>query len=257
MKFTFLGTGTSQGIPVIACPCNVCQSLDSKDNRLRTSAMLETEGTTIVFDSGPDFRQQMLREKVKILDALVFTHPHKDHTAGMDDVRAFNFLLQRKMDVYANKGTIESLKREFPYIFSEQKYPGVPEIDFHEISPYKSFQVGNIKLLPIEVMHYKMSVLGFRYKNFAYITDANFISEESIARLQNLDVLVLNALRLEPHISHFSLSEAIAMAQRLGAKQTYFTHLSHLMGKHEDVTKLLPEGIAIAYDGLQIAIDDK
>lgn len=256
MKFTFLGTGTSQGIPVIACPCSVCQSLDSKDNRLRTSGMLEAEGTTIVFDSGPDFRQQMLREKVKVLDALVFTHSHKDHTAGMDDVRAFNFLLQRKMDVYANKATIESLKKEFPYIFAEQKYPGVPEIDIHEISAYKSFEVGNIKLLPIEVMHYKMPVIGFRYKNFAYITDANFISEESIARLQNLDVLVLNALRIEPHISHFTLSEAIAMAQRLGAKQTYFTHLSHLMGKHVDVTQLLPEGIAIAYDGLEVVLSD-
>jgi phosphoribosyl 1,2-cyclic phosphate phosphodiesterase len=252
--FTFLGTGTSQGIPVIACPCAVCQSRDKKDNRLRTAGMLEALGTTIVFDSGPDFRQQMLREKVKVLDAVVFTHPHKDHTAGMDDIRAFNFLLNRKMDVFANDLTLESLKREFPYVFAEEKYPGVPEIELHKIHAYKKFETGNIALLPIHVMHHKMPVLGFRYQNFAYITDANFISDKSIALLQDLDVLVLNALRIEPHISHFNLAEAIEMVERLKPKKAYFTHLSHLMGKHKEVSKLLPKGIALAYDGLRIEL---
>ncbi len=252
MKFTFLGTGTSQGIPVIACPCHVCNSTDSRDKRLRTSGLLTDGKTTIVFDSGPDFRQQMLREKVAVLDGVVFTHPHKDHTAGLEDVRAYNFLLEREMDVYANDLTLESLKREFAYIFEENKYPGVPNIKVSEIEAYKKFAVGEIKLLPIEVMHHRMQVLGFRVKGFAYITDANFIPHESMNHLMGLEVLVLNALRIQKHISHFNLEEAIAVIHELKPQKAYLTHISHLMGTHQEGSLLLPKNIEIAYDGLTI-----
>lgn len=254
MRFTFLGTGTSQGIPVIACNCGVCTSDDIRDNRTRTSGMIESDTTTIVIDTGPDFRFQMLREKVKKVDAIVFTHPHKDHIAGLDDVRAFNFILQQNMKVYANALTIKALKREFAYAFEENKYPGVPQIDLYEIENGVPFTVGDITLLPIEVMHYKMPVLGFRVQDFAYITDANAISEESYALLKGTQTLVLNALRMTPHISHFSLEEAIAEAKKIGVKNAYFTHISHLMGKHADCHSLLPEGMELAYDGLHLLL---
>ncbi len=254
MLFTFLGTGTSQGVPVIACPCHVCNSDDPRDNRLRTSGLLTDRNTTIVFDTGPDFRQQMLRQKVKVLDAVVFTHPHKDHTAGLDDVRAYNFLLKKEMEVYANSLTIDSLKREFPYIFSEEKYPGVPEIKVKEIYPYHQFKIGEIELLPIEVMHHKMRVLGFRIGDFAYITDANFIPDNSMSHLYGLDTLVLNALRIQKHLSHFNLEEAIAVVEVLKPKRAYFTHISHLMGTHQEVTLRLPANVRIATDGLTIEV---
>lgn len=251
-RFTFLGTGTSQGIPVIACDCEVCSSHNPLDKRLRTSGMLEAEGKTVVIDAGPDFRQQMLREQVKTLDAIVFTHPHKDHIAGLDDVRAFNFLLKREMDIYANKLTINALKREFAYIFEEKKYPGVPELAVHEILPYQHFQIGSLELLPIEVTHYKMPVLGFRYRDFAYITDASLIPGDSLLHLQGLDTLVLNALRIAPHISHFNLGQAISLIQRLKPRRAYLTHLSHLMGRHAEVATWLPPNIELAYDGLTL-----
>ena len=254
MKFTFLGTGTSQGIPVIACDCEVCQSPDPKDKRTRTAGMVEMDGKFVVIDTGPDFRAQMLREKVKRMDGVVFTHPHKDHIAGMDDIRSFNFRQRRDMDVYANELTLTALKREFYYVFEEIKYPGVPSVVVHEIEELVPFTVAGMEWLPIPVLHYRMPVFGYRIGDFAYITDANHIPERSMEQLPGLKVLVLNALRKKKHLSHFTLEEAIEIVQILKPERAYFTHLSHLMGTHAEVSKLLPPGIEIAYDGLTIEI---
>lgn len=252
MQITFLGTGTSQGVPIIGCRCVVCRSENSKDKRLRSSILIQSETTTIVVDSGPDFRQQMLREQVDCLNALVFTHSHKDHLAGMDDVRAFNYIMQQSMDVYATTETEHAIRREFDYIFSNSTYPGVPQIDLHTIAKHSSFTIGDITLIPIEVMHHKMPVLGFRIENFTYITDANFIAPEEFEKIKGTEVLVLNALRRETHISHFTLNEAIQIAQNVGAKETYFTHISHQLGLHAEVSKELPANIALSYDGLRL-----
>ena len=211
--------------------------------------MLEDEGRVYVIDTGPDFRQQMLQHKVQRLDAVVFTHPHKDHIAGMDDIRAFNFRQGADIDIYANAMTMEGLKREFHYVFAEDKYPGVPTVEAHLIDE-RPFKVHGLEFIPIPVLHYKMPVYGFRVGDFAYVTDANFISDESKAKLQGVDVLVLNALRKKAHLSHFTLDQAIEMSQLLGAKTTYLTHLSHLMGTHDEVAKELPENVHLAYDGL-------
>ncbi len=254
MKITFLGTGTSQGVPLIACGCEVCTSQDEQDKRLRSSIMIEDEGVCIVIDSGPDFRQQMLREKVNQLDALVFTHSHKDHTAGMDDVRAFNYFSNKAMDVYASTFTQSILKREFQYIFDHTDYPGIPKIDLHTIQAGKPFTIANLHILPIEVFHHKMPVLGFRVKDFTYITDANLIPDYSKQLIAGTEVLVINALRRKEHISHFTLTQAIAEAKNMGIKQTYLTHLSHQMGLHKVLQNELPEGIAPAYDGLKIIL---
>lgn len=251
MKVTFLGTGTSQGIPVIACNCEVCLSSDSKDKRLRVSVLIEHLGKTIVIDTGPDFRQQMLREKVQQLDAVVFTHEHKDHIAGLDDVRAFNFKQQADMDVYATPQVQESLKREFHYAFDEYKYPGVPELKLHTITN-DEFNVKGISFLPINVIHYKLPVKAFRVLNFTYITDANFIDDNELEKIKGSEIVVLNALRKEKHISHFNLQEAIALLEKIKPKKAYLTHISHLMGKHHEVSKELPDFIEIAYDGLII-----
>lgn len=256
MKLTFLGTGTSQGIPVIGCKCKVCTSHDLHDNRLRTSAMIDVDQKTFVIDTGPDFRQQMLRAKPDMVDAVLFTHEHKDHIAGMDDIRPFNYQSGKPLNVYASDQVQEALKREYHYVFNHLKYPGVPEVNLHKISGNENFEIDGTEIIPIEVLHYKLPVLGFRIKNMAYITDANFISEQEKQKLQNLDVLVLNALRKENHISHFNLEEAIALSQELKAKRTYFTHISHLMGTHAEVSKELPPNIFIAYDGLEVEIDD-
>ena len=253
MIITFLGTGTSQGIPVIACECEVCQSIDFRDKRSRTSIHIEVDNLSLVVDTGPDFRTQMLRERVKRLDAVLFTHGHKDHTAGMDDVRSFNFKQQMDMPVYARKEVIEQLKNEFSYVFAENKYPGVPQIDTKEITN-TPFQIGDTLITPIEVMHYKLPVFGFRIKDFTYITDANFISDEEVEKIKGSKVLVLNALQKEDHISHFTLNEAIEMAQRIGAEKTYFIHMSHNLGKHRDVEQELPEGIEFAFDGLKVEL---
>ena len=249
----FLGTGTSQGVPVIGCSCEVCRSLDFRDKRLRTSFLLQAENKTIIFDTGPDFRQQMLREKIQELDAVVFTHEHKDHTAGLDDVRAFNFKQQRDMPLYAHQRVLNQLKQEFSYAFAEHKYPGVPLLEVYPIDK-GLLTVEGIAMEALEVMHYKLPVLGFRYKNFAYLTDLNRIPAETASKLQGLDILVLSALQQQQHISHFSLQEAIEAAQQINAKQTYFTHISHRMGLHRNVEKLLPEGINLAYDGLKISL---
>lgn len=253
MIVTFLGTGTSQGVPVIACECEVCTSADKRDKRLRTSILVQEGDTAIVIDSGPDFRYQMLREGVKKLDAIVFTHEHKDHIAGLDDVRAFNFKHDYEMLVYAVPRVQEAIKREFAYIFSDQKYPGIPKVKLMEMGN-NPFSVQNIDLLPIEVMHYKLPVLGFRIKDFTYITDAKTISDAEKAKIKGSKVVVLNALRRETHISHFTLEEAVAMAEELGAETTYFTHLSHQIGTHEQLEKELPQHIRIAYDGMKLEI---
>jgi len=251
LTVTFLGTGTSQGVPVIGCSCKVCNSVDFRDNRLRTSILISANNQNVVVDTGPDFRQQMLRERVSKLDAVIFTHQHKDHTAGMDDVRSFNFLQDAAIPVYARQDVLDQLKREYDYVFAEHKYPGIPKISVNAITS-ESFNVCNITFIPIEVMHHRLSVFGYRIGNFTYITDANFISDTERAKIRGSKVLVLNALRKSAHISHFSLEEAIEVANDLNADSTYLTHISHGLGKHREVSNELPPGIELAYDGLKI-----
>jgi phosphoribosyl 1,2-cyclic phosphate phosphodiesterase len=253
LKVTFLGTGTSQGVPVIACDCEVCKSSDIKDNRLRSSILIQSEEKTIIVDTGPDFRQQMLRENVQKLDAVVLTHAHKDHIAGLDDIRAFNFKQKAAIDIYATEAVQEALKIEFHYIFSEYKYPGIPQVNLKTIH-HQDFSIGDITFKPIEVMHFKLPVLGFRIKDFTYITDAKTISESEQDKIKGSKILVINALQREKHISHFTLNEAIEFAQKIDAEKTYFTHISHKLGKHIDVSKELPKGIELAYDGLVLEI---
>ena len=251
MIITFLGTGTSQGVPVIGCSCEVCQSLDFRDQRLRTSIHIAVQGQSFVVDTGPDFRMQMLREGIKKLDAVLFTHEHKDHTAGLDDIRPFNFYQQGDIPIFGRLAVLEQLQREYAYIFNDKKYPGVPQVACVEID-HNPFQINGIGITPIPVLHYKLPVLGFRIGDFSYITDANHIPEESLALLEGSEILVLNALQKEPHIAHFTLDQAIEQALRIGAKKTYFTHISHRLGLHNEVKKELPEGIFLAYDGLKL-----
>jgi len=250
---TFLGTGTSQGIPMIGCSCDVCHSLDYRDKRLRASIHIELNDISIVIDSGPDFRQQMLRENIKKINSILFTHQHKDHVAGLDDIRAFNYLQNQKIPIYATSFVIEQLKKEFSYIFLEKQYPGVPQIEVNQINK-EIFYLEKIKITPIEVMHYQLPVLGFRIQDFTYITDANFIDEKEIEKIKGTKVLVLNALQKEPHISHFTLEEAISIAKKINAPQTYFIHMSHRLGTHRKISKELPENINLAYDGLKITL---
>ncbi|MEY3678924.1 MAG: hypothetical protein RI924_1065 [Bacteroidota bacterium] len=253
MKVTFLGTGTSQGIPVIACECGVCRSPDPRDRRLRSSALIELNGKSVVIDSGPDFRYQMLRAGVMHLDALVLTHEHKDHIAGLDDIRAFNYKQGEAINIYAHARVHQALKREFAYVFAQDKYPGVPQLDLFEIGKHP-FEVAGIPFIPIEVMHFKMPVLGFRIGDFTYITDAKTVSAEEKLKIKGTKVLVINALQKEKHISHFTLEEALDFAHEIGADQTYFTHISHKLGKHEEISGLLPQGVNLAYDGLILEI---
>lgn len=247
-----MGTGTSQGIPVIGCGCEVCSSDDPRDKRLRTSAMVSVQGKNFVFDTGPDFRQQMLREHVDNVHAVLYTHEHKDHIAGMDDIRPFNFKYRKPLEIYASEAVQVALKREYHYVFSDDKYPGVPEVNIHDIAHTESFEAQGVVFTPIRVLHYKMPVLGFRTGNLAYVTDAKTIAPEEKDKLRGLDVLVLNALRIKPHISHFNLEEALALVEELRPRRAYFTHISHLLGRHEEVSKLLPEGVELAFDGLQV-----
>lgn len=249
LTITFLGTGTSSGVPMIACNCRVCTSNDKRDNRLRSSILVQSPTTTLVVDTTPDFRFQMLRAKVKKLDSVLFTHSHKDHIAGLDDIRAFNYLQQQPMQVFANQMTIEGLMREFAYAFADKKYPGVPDIGLNTITE-ESFVIGDIPVTPILVWHLKMPVYGFRFGAFTYITDANRIDEEERKKIVGSQAVVLNALRKEPHISHFNLSEAIQVADDLDIPEAYFTHISHQLGRHADIEKELPPGRHLAYDGL-------
>lgn len=254
MKITFIGTGTSQGVPIIGCDCAICTSSDKRDNRLRTSVLVETEDTTFVIDTGPDFRYQMLRSNVKKLDAVVFTHSHKDHIAGLDDIRAYNFFLQKPMDVYATEETQKALRREYYYIFENGNYPGVPQINLHTINNQDPFCINGITIQPIKVLHYQMEVLGFRINDFTYITDANYIAPEQMDMIRGSKILVLNALRQQQHVSHYTLSEAIDVAREIGAEQTYFTHISHQLGLHETINAALPPGMQLAYDCLTLEL---
>jgi len=249
LKVTFLGTGTSQGVPVIACDCEVCQSKDLHDKRLRSSVMIEVDNKVFVIDTGPDFRQQMLRENVKKLDAILFTHEHKDHIAGLDDIRSFNWLYKKPMDIYAEKRVLNALQIEYSYVFAVDKYPGIPEMTLHEIDETPFF-IDNIKIIPIRALHYKLPVLGFRIHNFAYITDANFIEEKELEKVRGVNCFVINALRKKEHISHFNLEQAVEIAKKVGAEQTYLTHISHLMGFHNNINANLPKNIQLAYDEL-------
>ena len=249
MIVTFLGTGTSQGIPVIACDCEVCTSENPKDNRLRTSVLIEVENQTIVIDTGPDFRQQMLRGNVQKLDAIVFTHQHKDHVAGLDDVRAFNHKFQKDIDLYCTAKVEEALIREFPYVFSTYKYPGVPEVKIHNIKN-EPFTIGGVEVLPIEALHYKLSVFGYRIKDFVYLTDISAITEKEKEKMKGAKVIVLDALRKTPHISHLSMQQAVDLLEELQPKKGYLIHISHLMGLHNEVIKELPNFIKPAHDGL-------
>lgn len=253
LQITFLGSGTSSGVPMIGCDCEVCQSTDKKDKRLRSSILVRSAKTTLVVDTGPDFRYQMLRENVKHLDAVIFTHPHKDHLAGLDDIRAFNFLNRKPMDVYADSLTEEALRRDFYYAFTDTKYPGIPELELHTIT-LEPFMAGDIPVVPILVWHLKMPVMGFRFGKFTYITDANHIDTDSKEKIKGSEVLVLNALRKQKHISHFTLNEAVAMVKELKIPRAYFTHISHQLGLHAVVEKELPEGMHLAYDRLMIEL---
>ncbi|HPD96606.1 MAG: MBL fold metallo-hydrolase [Bacteroidales bacterium] len=253
MRVTFLGTGTSQGVPVIACPCPVCKSTDSRDKRLRTSVLIEHKGITFSIDAGPDFRQQMLRENVTDLSAILITHEHKDHIAGLDDVRAYNWINKRPMDIWGEPRVLKALRKDYDYVFAEQKYPGVPEFNLHPIDGYP-FNIFDIKITPIRVLHYKLPVYGFRIEDFTYITDANFISEEEKEKIMGTKYLVINALRMQKHISHFSLPEALKIIEELSPRKAFITHIGHQMGLYEDVQKDLPDNVMLAYDGLTLDI---
>lgn len=254
MKITILGSGTSQGVPVIACDCAVCHSSDALDKRLRSSILISDQTENFVIDTGPDFRQQMLNHSVKSLRAVIFTHEHKDHLAGLDDVRAFNYKEQRDMEVFCSEAVEIALRREFQYVFSNDRYPGIPSIQINRIEN-KAFELPNgLTLLPIEVLHYKMPVFGYRIGDFTYITDAKTISETEKQKVKGTKILVVNALHRSEHISHFNLDEALAFIAEIKPETAYLTHISHLFGKHQEIEKELPPNVFLAYDGLTLEI---
>lgn len=259
MKLTFLGTGTSQGVPVVACGCEVCRSKDERDKRLRTSALLqlsETDDqkpTNILIDIGPDFRQQMLRERVDHLDAILVTHAHRDHVGGLDDIRSFNYVQHRKMDIYLNSEAKVALERDYHYIFEPHEFPGLPEAELHEVGD-APFAASGVDVMPIRAMHKTLPVLGFRIGQLAYITDANHIDDSEIEKMCGVDVLVINALRKERHFSHYCLSEALEVIEMVRPQRAYLTHISHEMGIHAEVARELPQGVELAYDGLEVRV---
>ncbi|MES2798283.1 MAG: MBL fold metallo-hydrolase [Bacteroidota bacterium] len=254
MKITFLGTGTSQGVPVIACTCEVCKSLDYRNKRLRVSVHIQYGSTSVIIDAGPDFRQQVLRESINSLDAILITHEHKDHTAGLDDIRAFNFKQGKSMPIFASIEVQQQLKKEFGYVFSEKKYPGIPQMDLIQIIENQSFKVNNLLIEPILVLHHRLKVFGFRIGDFTYITDANYISEEEINKIKGSKIVVINALQKSAHISHFTLDEAIVMIQKINPERAYLTHISHKLGLHAEVEKEMPSNIYLAFDGLSLTL---
>lgn len=254
MKITFLGTGTSQGVPMIACDCLICKSTDVRDKRLRSSLWIQEGSTSIVIDTGPDFRYQMLRADVQKLDAILLTHEHKDHIAGLDDIRAFNYVQQSPIDVYAHLRVQKALKREFKYIFDGPDVIGIPKINLHSISKKNNFSIHGITIVPIEALHYKLPVLGFRINDCTYITDAKTISVLEKKKIIGSKVLIINALQNEPHFSHFTLNEAIALSEEINPTMTFLTHVSHRMGKYVDIQKQLPPNVFLAYDGMSFTV---
>lgn len=255
MKVTLLGTGTSQGVPVIACECNVCLSNDPKDKRLRSSVIVEVDNQNIVIDTGPDFRQQMLREKITDVDAILFTHHHTDHVIGIDDIRAFNYKWKKDMDVYCSTDTGNALKNVFPYIFEDNAYPGVPRININTIKN-ESFKIKDLKIVPIKAMHYKMPIYGFRINKFIYLTDVSDITKEEKKKMMNADLIILDSLQRKKHISHFNLEQSLELLNELKPKQALLTHISHFMGLHELVNRELPNNIQLAYDGQSIELSE-
>lgn len=255
VKVTFLGTGTSQGVPVIGCPCDTCASIDKRDTRLRCSVHIQVDDTSIVIDTGPDFRYQMLRAKIKTLDAVLITHEHNDHIIGLDDIRSFNFLQRKDMPLYATDRVIKELKQRFNYVFGDNNYPGIPRVLTNVITPNKAFKINGITIQPIQVKHGKLPVQGFRIGDFTYITDANYVDETARQLIRGTKIFVINALRFQEHHSHFSVEEAVTLAKELAVDQTYITHISHHMGKLEDWESKLPEGVFSAVDGLSLEIE--
>lgn len=253
MKITFLGTGTSQGVPVIGCGCTVCKSENERDKRLRTSVLVEQGDQTVVIDTGPDFRQQMLMAGLSKLNAVLFTHEHRDHISGLDDIRAFNYLQKSPMDVYGEERVMRALNSGFPYVFAEKKYPGIPQVRMHHITN-EAFQIGDMEVIPVRMMHYRLPVFGYRLGDFAYLTDGNYIPESEKEKLFGVKYLVVNALRRESHISHFTLSEAVRLIEELSPRMGYLTHISHQMGLCAELEAELPPRIQPAYDGLVLEV---
>ncbi len=249
-----LGTGTSQGVPVIGCGCPVCQSDEQKDKRLRSSLLLKINGKNFVIDAGPDFRQQMLRENVKNLRAILLTHEHADHIFGLDDIRSYNWLQKHPTDIYTEKRVQKALKRIFDYVFAENKYPGIPLMELHTIDE-NPFDIGEITFVPIRCFHHKLPVYGFRVGNLSYITDTNFISDDELVKLSGTKILIINALRKEKHISHFNLEQALEVIRHIKPEKAYLTHISHDFGTHEEIQSLLPENVFVACDGLKIRVE--
>ena len=253
IEATFLGTGTSQGVPVIACDCEVCKSDDPRDKRLRSSLLLKIGEQHFVIDAGPDFRQQMLRENVRNLRAILLTHEHVDHIFGLDDIRSFNWVQGHATDIYAESRVQEAIRRIFHYVFADFKYPGVPEMKLHTVKDHPLL-IDNVKFTPIRCFHHKLPVYGFRVGDLTYITDTNFIPDEEMAKIEGTKILVINALRKEKHISHFNLEEALIMAGKIGAEKTFLTHLSHQFGFHQNIQAELPDGVFVAFDGLKLEL---
>lgn len=255
MRLIFLGTGTSQGVPVVACRCAVCQSANRHDRHLRTSALVETDGgANILIDIGPDFREQMLREQVSHLEGILITHAHRDHVGGIDDIRSFNYVQNRKMDLYCNAEARTTIERDYHYIFAYHEFPGLPEADIHQLSGDESFPLADVEVMPVKVMHKDLPILGYRIGSLAYITDANYIAPNEMEKLKGVDTLVINALRKEKHFSHFCLPEALEVISSVRPREAYITHVSHQMGFYAEVQAELPEHVHLAYDGLQITL---